>query len=175
MGPSLKSHRSSQELAQMYKHELEVCNSLILNKVQKVRLNRRNKSFWTSWEVWFVENSWKRKEVTPLLFHYFYVTWKANLMKTSNCCGFTKVFSPTCKTTSHIHNHKCSIWTQRNEEWKQHHQYWTMPLVDMNSILWAPQCYLSGHHTETSDLLKYKDHSCSFMLLGNSGLSVSWA
>lgn len=82
----------------------------------------------------------KRKEVTPLLFHYFLVTWKADLMKTSNCCGFPKVFSPTCKTPSPIRNPKCSIWTQRNEEWKQHHQYWTLLLVDMNSLLWAPWC-----------------------------------
>lgn len=82
----------------------------------------------------------KRKEVTPLLFHYFLVTWKADLTKTSNCCGFPKVFSPTCKTPSPIHNPKCSIWTQGNEEWKEHHQYWTLLLVDMNSLLWAPWC-----------------------------------
>ena len=35
-------------------------------------------------------------------------------------------------------------------------------------------CYLSGHDTETSDLSKYKDHSCLFTLLKNSVLGASW-
>lgn len=35
-------------------------------------------------------------------------------------------------------------------------------------------CYLSGHDRETSNLSKYKDHSCLFMLLKNSVLGVSW-
>lgn len=40
----------------------------------------------------------------------------------------------------------------------------------------SPVCswYLSGHDTETSDLSKYKDHSCLFTLLKNSVLGASW-
>jgi len=37
----------------------------------------------------------------------------------------------------------------------------------------ARSCYLSGHDMETSDLSKYKDRSCLFILLKNSVLSVS--
>lgn len=35
-------------------------------------------------------------------------------------------------------------------------------------------CDLSGHDTETSNISKYKDHSCLFMLLKNSVCGVSW-
>lgn len=85
-------------------------------------------------------------------------------------------FSPTHKTPCHIHNPKCSIWTQRNEEWKRHHQYWTLLLADMNSLLWAPPCARATcQDMAQRPLICWGHiHPYPFMLLENLGLGVSW-